>query len=134
MRQSIRLEINSEALNVDLVGVAIRALCFTVGIPAVDAARVELGVVEAVNNVIRHGYAHRADGQIAIAWNREPGNIRIEIRDQGEPLPHWRPRPSFPDPFEESGRGWPLIAACFDQVDYCAQNTGNTLTLTKVIR
>ncbi|WP_198321956.1 MULTISPECIES: ATP-binding protein [Methylococcus] len=128
MQQAIRLTISSEANNINLVGVTIRALCFAAGISPVDAARIELGTVEALNNIIRHGGASEP---VTVSWNRSPQSISIEIEDSGQPLPHWPPRSEFPEPFEESGRGWPLIAACFDSIDYRVGASRNTLVLVK---
>lgn len=128
MYQAIRLAISSEANNVNLVGVTIRALCFAADISPVDAARIELGIVEALNNIILHGGASEP---VTVSWNRAPHSISIEIEDSGQPLPHWPPRSDFPEPFEESGRGWPLIAACFDSIEYRVEASRNTLTLVK---
>ncbi|WP_169603672.1 ATP-binding protein [Methylococcus geothermalis] len=125
---AIRLVIGSEANNVNLVGVTIRALCFAAEISPEDAARIELGIVEALNNIILHG---GSSAPITVSWNRTPSGISIEIEDSGEPLAHWPPRNAFPEPFEESGRGWPLIAACFDSVDYRVEASKNTLILVK---
>lgn len=128
MHQAIQLTISSEADNIDLVGVTIRALCFAAEISPVDAARIELGIVEALNNIILHGGACEP---VTVSWNRAPQSISIEIEDSGRPLLHWPPRSEFPEPFEESGRGWPLIAACFDSIDYRVEACRNTLTLVK---
>jgi anti-sigma regulatory factor (Ser/Thr protein kinase) len=128
VHQAIQLTISSEASNINLVGVTIRALCFATGISPVDAARIELGIVEALNNIILHGGVNEP---VTVSWHRAPQSISIEIEDRGRPLLHWPPRSEFPEPFEESGRGWPLIAACFDRIDYRVEASRNTLVLVK---
>ncbi|MEW6038991.1 MAG: ATP-binding protein [Pseudomonadota bacterium] len=130
MYQAIQLTIKSEANDINLVGVTIRALCFAAEISPVDAARIELGVVEALNNIVLHGGGGKP---VTVSWNRAPHSISIEIEDSGQPLSRWPPRNEFPEPFEESGRGWPLIAACFDSVDYRVEASRNTLILVKVL-
>lgn len=128
----INLVFAGEPKNVSLAGAVTRIFCEFVRLPAPDAARVELALVEAANNAIIHGCHGRADAEIHMQVRIEGGALVIELRDPGIPLPVL-PDGEMPDPLAESGRGWPLIRACVDRVGYRSEGGINILTLGKLL-
>lgn len=124
------LTIPSEARYVSLAGALLRIFCEQAGLLSGDAAKLELAAVEGINNAIEHAYREQAGFEVAIhAWIGE-GCLRVEVRDRGETLTA-PPGRGMPDPWDERGRGWPLMRACVDRVDYQPDTAGNVLTLTK---
>lgn len=128
----VSLGIRSEAKNVVLVGCVIRVFCEFVRVPVSIATQIEVALVEAVNNAIAHGCKGRTDAEIRIRARIEDGYLVIELQDPGEPL-QTLPGPEMPHPLEESGRGWPLIHAYMDWIEYRSEGGINFLTLSKLL-
>lgn len=92
----------------------------------------EIAVVEALNNVVLHGYKGR-EGTIAAALVIRDAAVSVEIRDRGQPVPEGalaavRSLDDL-DPLAESGRGLGLIVGLSDRLDYASGPDGNRLTL-----
>lgn len=124
------LTIPSEPRYVSWAGALLRTFCEQAGLLAGDAAKLELAAVEGINNAIEHAYRAQAGCEVAIHARIEEGCLRVEVRDRGETLAA-PPERGMPDPWDEHGRGWPLMRACVDRVDYRPDADGNVLTLTK---
>jgi serine/threonine-protein kinase RsbW len=126
----IDLALSSELKNVPLAAGVVRAFCEFARLPPAAMAQVELALVEAVNNVIAHGCPGRTDARIGIRLRVRGDALVIELRDPGIPLPAL-PGAAMPDSPAECGRGWPLIHACVDRVEYRSEDGSNVLTLGK---
>lgn len=115
---------------VSLAAAVTRAFCEVVGLSVPESARLELAVVEAVNNIIEHACTHLPCADIHLVIGIEGETIVVELRDPGTALSG---PPSFimPEPLSESGRGWPLILAGIDRLDYQIVDGINVLTLFK---
>lgn len=119
-------------------GEAIRDLCLTSGVDAGDASLVELAVVEALQNIIEHGYAG-APGRMDVDAEVTVDRIHIEIRDTAPPLDPARVDAApevdlFPPDrasLQERGRGLGIIRSVFDDVVFSRMAAGNRLTLTR---
>ena len=127
---TINLVIGNDPRNVTLAGLVVRAFCETADLSSLEAALLELAVVEAVNNIIEHACRDLPEAEIRLAAAVAHGALTIELRDPGLALPT-PPGDQMPDPLAESGRGWPLILASVDQVDYRNEEGMNVLTLQK---
>jgi anti-sigma regulatory factor (Ser/Thr protein kinase) len=128
--QHISLTIASRPEDVSLVAAAVRGLCESAGLHPTAVLQIELALVEALNNVILHGYQSRPEHQIRTDWQLVDDCVRIEILDQGQTLASL-PDGDMPEAMSESGRGWPIIRACMDRVDYHSSQGVNHLTLIK---
>ena len=124
------LTIPSEPRYVSLAGALLRTFCEQVELPSGDAAKLELAAVEGINNAIEHAYREQAGFEVAIHARIGEGCLRVEVRDRGATL-STPPTKGMPDPWDEHGRGWPLMRACVDRVDYRSDAAENVLTLTK---
>ncbi|MFZ4155569.1 ATP-binding protein [Streptomyces pseudogriseolus] len=67
----------------------------------------ELVISEFVTNAVRHAEA----GPVSLSVRLDERSLRIEVCDDCSELP----RPGFPDPRSESGRGLFLVAALADR-------------------
>jgi|GEM_PF-1150155 len=92
----------------------------------------EIAVVEALNNVVLHGYG-QGDGTISAAITVQDAGVTVEIGDSGRQVPAgiFEAAGSIAgmDPLMESGRGIGLIVALSDRLDYASGPGGNRLTL-----
>lgn len=138
MGGSLTLTIDSD---LDLVRVAARALrgaCSDIySEDFIDS--LEIALVEAINNIIKHGYSGRRGGDIAIRLDLHVDKALIEIIDQAPPVVP--PSAAGSDPFAfdpndlfsipEGGMGLALIRANMDELAYLRSTDGNVLRMAK---
>ncbi|MDG3441459.1 ATP-binding protein [Nitrospirillum amazonense] len=135
----IVLTVDGGLEQVALIGRAVQAVCGLTDLDADALAAIELGIVEAVTNIVEHGYGGDA-GPIEAAVTLAEGEIVIELKDDGPPLDPARlaeARIDF-DPTDlanlpESGMGLSLIQSSFDRVVYERAGDRNRLSLFKRI-
>lgn len=131
----VTLEINSKAHNVPTLAAALRGVMQSLDVSRADAEQIVLGAVETINNSVRHAYGNDRSGIVRLGCtvHRSPPeklDIVITVSDKGPPLEP-PDRPELPGPDSESGRGWFIINACFDRVDYHRSDGTNTILLHK---
>ena len=139
IKGNIRLSIESRLQNVRLMGAAVNGACLAAGCDVETAAMVELGVVEALNNVIKHAYQNQPEHLVEIEIKAEPDRMVFVIMDSGVGLSGWdKPKlefdPNDPSSFPEGGMGRYIINKVMDKVEYSPGNNNNkinTLSLTK---
>lgn len=127
---TITITTESRLENIDLLSAAIRGLCESAALPAADIDRIELCVVEALNNVVLHAYCNQPSHQLAVNWQLAADRLQIDISDQGNPIATPPPQ-DLPAADAEGGRGWFIMKACMDSLHYCSAAGTNTLTLVK---
>lgn len=105
------------------------AWCRLHGVPPADLARMELPLVEGLNNAIEHGCVARPGATVQVTVRVTPLAVMVEIRDPGQftPPPRWIELPD--DPFEEGGRGGFIIHMGTDGWACANSPEGHTLTL-----
>src|SRR5262249_10085392 len=82
--RSITLFIESEFKNVALIGKAISSLCSLADFSAIDTYQIELCIVEAVNNAIKHAYAGQQGYVVEVYFVLYCNKITIDVRDTGK--------------------------------------------------
>lgn len=134
----IRLTIKSRLQSVRLMGTAINGVCLAAGCDQETAAMVELGVVEALNNIVKHAYQNQPEHQVETKIEIEPNRMVFTITDSGLGLAGWE-KPSLEfDPNDlsslpEGGMGRYIINSVMDKVEYISGKDVNTLSLTKML-
>ena len=98
-------------------------------------------MVEAINNVITHGYGGRRGRDVELQLYLRPEEAVIEIIDHALPMQPGLITGIAEDPFQfnladraswpEGGRGLALIRLNMDHVAYCSRSGENRLRLTK---
>ncbi len=142
--RQIRLIIDSRAENLGLLGPAVNRLCREASLGETEALQVELCVVEAASNAIRHAYEGRPGRQVEVSFRLLPARLVIEVRDTGIPMPpevfearckaggaalaEGSDREKAP---EERGRGLAIIGRIMDEVAYERDGEGNRLVMVK---
>lgn len=132
----VELRIDSRLDQVQLLARALHALCAASGLESRAAALVELALVEAVNNVIRHAYRLEPGHLVEVAFESTDGVVRFEVTDRGRrftgPLtPHFEFDPADTAHLPEGGMGLHLIHSIMDHVAYDSREGRNTLSMTK---
>ncbi|AEH51136.1 ATP-binding protein [Pseudothermotoga thermarum] len=100
-----------------------------------DILDLELGLNEALANVIKHTYKFDSSKQIKISfgWSEEKRELLIAIRDYGCAVnPTIFCHVSPPNPYKEGGFGLYIIKKIFDEVELVNLERGNLLKLRKV--
>jgi len=141
----IHLTIDSNLADVFLVGLLINSACRFLGLDETEAYQMELCVVEAVNNTIRHAYRGQAGHEVAVSAAISPDRLEFSVRDRGSPISEddlavLRREASATDcdPFAldqlpEGGIGLEIMREVMDQVDYESRGGVNCLRMTKRI-
>jgi serine/threonine-protein kinase RsbW len=101
---------------------------------------VELALVEAATNVVRHGYGPEG-GPIRVEALDIPHGVVVRISDWGRPIPgealasaglsRFDFDPTDLSEIPEGGMGLSLIAAVMDEVTYRSDEGQNVLTLLR---
>lgn len=97
-----------------------------------------LAAAEAVNNIVVHGLAGRADGAIHACLRVSDKTTRLELTDNGLTMPSGRLEAAVLSPpgvdlsaLPESGWGLGLIKSCVDRCRYSRLEGRNRLTLER---
>jgi serine/threonine-protein kinase RsbW len=106
-----------------------------------DKMAVELGCVEALTNIVTHGYHNEESKTVEVNYDHTSTGIVIELRDHGQAIPEQNLAQAGSQVFEfdpddiaslpESGMGLALIKASFDVVRYERSADVNILRLEK---
>ncbi len=106
------------------------------GFSAQELAQIELGVEEAVSNVVRHAFPSDELHSFQMQCQPSPLGLEILIHDQGLPFDPGRiadydPQ-AAPDTQWQAGLGMHLMRSAFDQVDY--RNLGRGGKETRLLK
>ena len=137
--QCLSLSINSKMEDTVLVAMAIRGVCAMTGLTMEDINRIELCVVEVVNNAIEHAYSGNSGSRVDVDVVVEPGNkLEIIVKDQGKSMPALGqvdevqvPDPMNPDTWTTSGRGLPIVDQLMDDIRYESSDSGNAFHMVR---
>jgi anti-sigma regulatory factor (Ser/Thr protein kinase) len=99
--------------------------------PALETWRHEfsLAFTEHISNILRHAYAHHAEGRVYGLISRSADRLTVETLDTGQPFDSPRFTPREPKEIAtkelpESGYGLPLIRSVMDAVHYERRQPG----------
>lgn len=136
----ITLSVESEFENSSLIGVAINRLVSTV-FTKQETWGIELSVIEAVNNIMKHGYRCQPGNPVTVSLDFHDNYLEIMITDRGLSIPKnvldknsqevFGFDPNDINGLPEGGMGMALIKHNMDRIDYKADNGLNRLKLVK---
>ncbi|WP_257295237.1 ATP-binding protein [Endozoicomonas sp. YOMI1] len=139
--QAVRLEIDSELANTTLIAMAVRGLCAMTTLSPVEVNRVELCVVEIVNNAIEHAYGNEKGHKVEVGVSLLQACIMLTISDWGKPMDQGKlgsrdmsVDPDNPAAWLCSGRGLPIVQSLMDNVEYQTVGDKNSFIMSKQIR
>lgn len=135
----IRLIIDSRLENVSLVGGAVRGIADTLSMDSTTSYQLELCIVEAVTNDIKHAYHYQAGHSVEIDVLLYSDRLAFKIYNRGESM-----NPATVAPFNfdsskvetlpEGGMGVYILHSLMDEVHYKTINELNILTLVKYLK
>lgn len=141
MDSTIRLTIDSRLDDTALAGLAVRGIAQGFGLDETEAYLLELAVVEAVSNVIRHAYGNRPGHPVDITVTVARQEMAMEIRDRGVALdPDVLTRAGEPaepagiSDLPEGGLGLSIIKQVMDKVSYASRDGINVLRMSKSLK
>ena len=139
--QTLRLEIDSDLANTTLIAMAVRGVCAVTALSPVEVNRVELCVVEIVNNAIEHAYGHEKGHKVEVAAHLDQSGLTLTVSDWGKPMVKGKlESASLPvdldDPalWLDSGRGLPIVQSLMDSVYYQRDGDKNSFVMLKRIK
>ncbi len=138
-RAKIRLIIESRLDQVYLAGLAVRGICSCVLLDEVEGYQIEVAVVEAVNNAIKHAYHGEPGHEVEVTIALTPDQITFQVCDQGKPMNSIkvsglnfdsRDLQSLP----EEGMGLHIMRSVMEEVRYETAGGRNVLTLSRRLK
>lgn len=137
----LRLNIPARMDCIGLLGTAVRAVSQQAGLSVEFSEQMELAVIEAITNIIRHGVPHQPDSKIDVHILAFERALEYHIYDQGQPIPAALLETPDHDVFDyddlllnelpEGGLGMALIRSIADDMDYQSTSCGNQLILRR---
>ena len=141
--KQITFTIESNLKNVSLIGLAVNNITSYIGLNELESYRLELCVVEAVNNAIIHAYDKEAGNKVEVVFSIYPDRLVLDVSDTGKPMQSHLLKQNDvsslefdtddPSSIPEGGRGLAIMKEIMDSVDYKTEDGKNRLTMTKKI-
>ena len=85
--QLLKLQIDSQLSNTTLVAMAVRGVCAMTTLSPVEVNRLELCLVEIVNNAIEHAYNNEAGHPVEVCVGLDKTTMNISVSDWGTSIP-----------------------------------------------
>jgi len=131
-----RLTLGNEPQSAALACALARAFAARLGFSEIELGVIELGLEEAVSNVVRHAFPADERHDFELLLQATPLGLEILIHDQGLPfdparVPDYDPA-AAPDTQMHAGLGMHLIRQAFDAVEY--RNLGRGGKQTRLLR
>jgi sigma-B regulation protein RsbU (phosphoserine phosphatase) len=94
---------------------------------AVD--KMELGLVEAFTNIVKHAYGGEKGGQVLVRMELLPGGVCLRLEHDGPFFAPQKVAAPAVEELPENGYGLFLISQCFDTVDYFVTAGGRSAVI-----
>ena len=120
----LRHRFPARAVELRSVREAVRREALGQGCAPECAADIVMAVDEACQNIIRHAYAGRGDGEIVLEIERAGEDLVVSLRDFAPPVDPSRVRPRDLDDVRPGGLGTHLIRECMDGADFAPAPPG----------
>jgi serine/threonine-protein kinase RsbW len=135
------IEIRSAFREVRKVSTVARKNSETLGFNTTEVYEIELSVVEAVTNCIKHAYNGENESTIKVEFEIEQDALKILVIDSGKCWESFEAARSKPSPFSfeyekyedapENGMGLAIIDQVMDDISYHRKENHNILSLSK---
>jgi len=140
--KTISLIIDSDIEYIPLIGPIVNKLCSTISFSNSDSYKIELCVVEAVTNCIKHAYNNSRGHNIEIIFEIYPKELIIRVCSYGKKMGKKEQnflkaeKVEFEDiddinKIPDSGRGLMIIKSIMDHVTYESKEGKNCLVMIK---
>ena len=142
--RSFLLTMDSNLQDVMLASCMLRTLMDRLEVQQNEAEMVELCLMEAMVNTVRHAYRDESGHEVRLRFHLGESSITFEVEDDG---PHASKitlqdaieratvfDPDDPDSLSEGGRGMLIISQVMDEWDYLEHDGINVLRMRKEFR
>jgi serine/threonine-protein kinase RsbW len=136
----ISINIDSRLNQVHLVGYAVHGICSQLGLGDIVVYQIELAVVEAVNNAIKHAYGSVGGHPVEVVISINEKRLQFEICDEGETINILKKStdldfdPQNKTSLPEGGMGLHIMEQVMDDVTYFVRDGRNCLILCKHLK
>jgi serine/threonine-protein kinase RsbW len=136
----ISIAILADLERIRLSAAALRGVLAELGCQRDHAQLVELCIVEALTNVVKHAYGGAPGGRVELQITCDGETLELVLTDHGRAMPDHAIEQAraglagAPAALREGGYGLGLIVELMDAVDYRRSDARNTLTMTTSLR
>ncbi|MGY0219188.1 ATP-binding protein [Endozoicomonadaceae bacterium StTr2] len=136
----LSMEIDSDLTQTAVVAMAMRGACALMSVDASEINRIELCLVEIVNNAIEHAYGNEKGHPVRVNLLLTDSKLTLEIQDQGKTFtnaeeklnaPPPEPDPNDPSTWLSSGQGVSIVSRMMDDVSYDSGEGWNVMTMSR---
>ena len=137
--RSISLAIDSHLDNVVLVSMAVKGLCYLNDFTDSDVNRIELCIVEIVNNAIEHAYENKADCRVEVVVTvADRKKLILKVYDTGKKMPglsnksieeNYMDAMNY-DALKCSGRGLHIVNKVMQDINYFSEKGENCFSMS----
>ena len=141
--KKIKFIIDSNLENLSLIGLVVNKLCSLVPFSELEADRIELCVLEAMTNSIKHAYGNRPGHEVEVTFCLCPEKLTLDVCDTGISMPRelfeqkdisaLKINPDNIVGIPKSGRGLAIIKEIMNEVAYKTEEGKNCLIMIKRI-
>ncbi|HSF59020.1 MAG TPA: SpoIIE family protein phosphatase [Candidatus Binatia bacterium] len=135
MTEHVEIKLSNKLSELDRVNQTLAAFARRRGLAAKVVHDLNLALEEILINIISYGYTDKRDHEITVRLRTEPGEVGIDVEDDGQPFnPLEVPEPDTTTPLEErkvGGLGIHLVRKLMDGLEYKRLNDRNLLTIKK---
>ena len=128
MTEGCSLNLTSNPREIELLLDTLDAVLEKSKLGELPAFRFRCAVIEVVNNCIRHAYKDEPSHPINITIQLQADHLTLVVRDRGPVFTGPVGTPQS-DPFAESGRGFEIINAGVNKVNFSHQDGWNSCRL-----
>ncbi|WP_330925484.1 ATP-binding protein [Candidatus Sororendozoicomonas aggregata] len=135
--QQLKMEVDSSFSNTVIVAMAVRGICEMTLLTPVEVSRLELCLVEVLNNTIEHAYNNQPGNVVETLVDISDTAVSITVSDRGLALPaeilnesanHAEQMLNNPT-LQSSGRGLFIVNSLMDFVHYETLSGKNSFSL-----
>ncbi len=135
MTEHLEIKLSNKLSELDGFNQALAEFGRQHGLPDKVMHDLNLALEEILTNIISYGYTDKLEHDIKVRLRVEPGEIGIEVEDDGQPFnPLEAPEADTTKPLEEraiGGLGIHLVRKLMDGLEYKRQGDRNFLTVKK---
>ena len=137
--RSINLVIDSHLDNVVLVSMAVKGLCCLNDFTDTDVNRIELCIVEIINNAIEHAYENKAGYRVEVVVTvPDRKKLILKVYDTGKKMPDLSNRSMEEnymdamnsDALKCSGRGLYIVNKVMQDINYFSEKGKNCFSMS----
>src|SRR5262247_2409973 len=134
-REKLEIRLNNKLSELERCNQNLTELGRRHGLPDKVMHDLNLAMGEILTNIISYGYTDNRKHEIRVSLSAQPGEVRTEVEDDGQPFnPLEVPEPDTTKPLEEraiGGLGIHIVRKLMDGLEYKRQGERNFLTIKK---